>query len=190
MNLEAIAFLLSLACVALNAKGHILNWPFAILSSLAYCWVFKEAKLFGDAALQIVFISLAIYGWMKWLKKSNDSNQHSTFKHIPPTSIPYVVIGCLLLFILIRLALIQYTNTDVPNIDAFLTAVSLIATYLSAHKWIESWLAWAFVDIIYIGLYIFKHLYLTALLYGLFVILCAVGWHQWSKLMRLESQSA
>ena len=187
MNLEIIAFALSLACVIFNAKGHVLNWPLAILSSLAYGWVFQEAKLFGDAALQLVFIALAIYGWIKWLRKSNTSSGTS-FSRIPKTLMMPMIIACALLFTFIRLALIQYTSSDVPNIDAFLTAASLVATYMSAHKWLENWLLWAVVDVIYIGLYLFKDLYLTALLYGLFVILCVAGWRQWSKLIQQESQ--
>ena len=189
MNLEIIAFALSLACVIFNAKGHVLNWPLAILSSLAYSWVFQEAKLFGDAALQLVFVVLAIYGWMKWLKKSNTSTPAVPFSHIPRKSVIHMVIACVALFVMIRLALTQYTNSDVPNTDAFLTAASLVATYMSAHKWIENWLVWAVVDVIYIGLYLFKDLYLTALLYGLFVIFCIAGWRQWSKLMIAESQT-
>lgn len=187
MNLEILAFVLSLACVIFNAKGHVLNWPLAILSSLAYSWVFQEAKLFGDAALQLVFVVLAMYGWMKWLKKSSSSTPSTLFSHIQKKSVLHMVIACAALFVIIRLALTEYTNSDVPNTDAFLTAASLVATYMSAHKWIENWFVWAFVDVIYIGLYIFKDLYLTALLYGLFVLLCAVGWHQWKKRMRIES---
>ena len=188
MNLEIIAFVLSLACVIFNAKGHVLNWPLAILSSLAYGWVFQEAKLFGDAALQLVFVVLAMYGWMKWLKKSKTSTPTTHFSHIHRQSVIHMIIACAALFVMIRLALTQYTNSDVPNIDAFLTAASLVATYMSAHKWIENWLVWAFVDVIYIGLYIFKDLYLTALLYGLFVLLCVAGWRQWKKLMSVESR--
>lgn len=187
MNLEIIAFVLSLFCVALNAKGHVLTWPLAIISSLAYSWVFQDAKLFGDAALQLVFVVLAIYGWIKWFKKTTSS---ITFSHIQAKSITYMAIACLALFVLIKFALIQYTSSDVPTIDAFLTAASLVATYMSAHKWIENWLVWAFVDVIYIGLYIFKGLYLTAVLYGLFIALCVLGWHQWSKLMGSEGNKA
>ena len=189
MNLEIIAFALSLACVIFNAKGHVLNWPLAILSSLAYSWVFQEAKLFGDAALQLVFVVLAIYGWIKWIKKPNISSPVVFFSHIPKKLLIHIIIACPLLFLVIRFTLIQYTSSDVPNIDAFLTATSLIATYMSAHKWIENWLVWAAVDVIYIGLYIFKDLHLTALLYGLFVILCVIGWHQWSKLIDAESHT-
>ena len=93
------------------------------------------------------------------------------------------------MFFLIQHILKNYTSSDVPNIDAFLTAGSLLATYMSAQKWLENWLLWAFVDVIYIGLYVYKDLYLTALLYGLLITLCLLGWRQWSRQMKVKTNT-
>lgn len=175
---EASAFLLSLICVFLNAYGHVLTWPFAMVASATYAWVFTENRLYGDAALQGVFIVLALYGWKSWSNKevAKKTQIFSNASHLNLVQLLTAGIG---LFILIRFVLVQVTNSDVPTWDAFLTAGSLIATYMSAKKWIENWLLWIVVDTIYIGLYIYKSLYLTALLYGLFVILCVLGWRHW-----------
>ena len=54
---------------------------------------------------------------------------------------------------------------------------------MSAHKWLENWLVWGLIDIAYVALYIYKDLYLTALLYSLFIALCVWGWQQWSRQM-------
>jgi nicotinamide mononucleotide transporter len=69
--MEFFAFILSLACVLLNAYGKILTWPLAIASSTAYAYVFFNSQLFGDAALQFVFVGLAIYAWITWYKKDS-----------------------------------------------------------------------------------------------------------------------
>lgn len=182
--MEIVAFILSLICVSLNAKGHVLTWPFAIASSTSYAWVFQDAQLFGDAALQFVFVALAIYAWVQWAGIQ-------TSKVLPPPPVNFgriakrFIILCTIswagLFVMIRWVLIHYTSSDIPSIDAFLTAGSLIATYMSAHKWLENWLVWVFVDLIYVGLYIYKDLYLTALLYTIFIALCIWGWKQWSR---------
>jgi nicotinamide mononucleotide transporter len=74
--MEIIAFILSLACVLLNAYGKILTWPLAIASSTAYAYVFFDSRLFGDAALQFVFIGLAIYAWITWHKKDKSHQAH------------------------------------------------------------------------------------------------------------------
>jgi nicotinamide mononucleotide transporter len=193
--MEIIAFTLSLICVALNAYGHILTWPLMIASSAAYAWVFQDAKLFGDAWLQGVFILLAIYAWKTWSKSNQatqttqiDSAQTSSFRRMP-RSWPLIASFCWSgLFLIIHYLLVNHTSSDVPLIDAFLTSGSLLATYMSAQKWLENWLLWIFVNILYIALYIYKDLHLTALLYGLFIVLAVFGWVQWSKKIKQSAQ--
>ena len=190
--MEIIAFTLSLICVALNAYGHILTWPLMIASSAAYAWVFQDAKLFGDAWLQGVFILLAIYAWKTWSQSSQvaqtEDAQTSSFKRMPKS---WPLIGSVCwsaLFLIIHYLLVNHTSSDVPLIDAFLTAGSLLATYMSAQKWLENWLVWIFVNSLYIVLYIYKDLHLTALLYGLLIVLAGLGWLQWSKKIKQLEQ--
>lgn len=190
--MEIIAFTLSLICVALNAYGHILTWPLMIASSAAYAWVFQDAKLFGDAWLQGVFILLAIYAWKTWSKSTQaegaSNSSSSSFKKMPRS---WPLIGTLCwsgLFLIIHYLLVNHTSSDVPLIDAFLTAGSLLATYMSAQKWLENWLVWIFVNSLYIVLYIYKDLHLTALLYGLLIVLAGLGWLQWSKKIKQLEQ--
>jgi nicotinamide mononucleotide transporter len=192
--MEIFAFLLSLACVLLNAYGKILTWPLAMISSTAYAYVFFNSQLFGDAALQFVFVGLAMYAWITWYKRdcalaSSTLETKSSFSRVPLGAIPKCSIAWLLMFVVIQYILKNYTSSDVPNLDAFLTAGSLLATYMSAQKWLENWLLWAFVDVIYIGLYVYKDLYLTALLYGLLIALCLLGWRQWSNQMKVKESS-
>jgi nicotinamide mononucleotide transporter len=192
--MEIIAFTLSLICVALNAYGHILTWPLMIASSAAYAWVFQDAKLFGDAWLQGIFILLAIYAWKNWSKSDQavqkDSSQTSSFRRMP-RSWPLIASFCWSgLFLIINYLLVNHTSSDVPLIDAFLTSGSLLATYMSAQKWLENWLLWIFVNILYIALYIYKDLHLTALLYGLFIVLAVLGWVQWSKKIKQSTKAS
>lgn len=190
--MEIIAFTLSLICVALNAYGHILTWPLMIASSAAYAWVFQDAKLFGDVWLQGVFILLAIYAWKTWSKSTQtegaSNSSSSSFKKMPRS---WPLIGSLCwsgLFLIIHYLLVNHTSSDVPLIDAFLTAGSLLATYMSAQKWLENWLVWIFVNSFYIALYIYKDLHLTALLYGFLIVLAGLGWLQWSKKIKQLEQ--
>ena len=189
--MEIIAFTLSLICVALNAYGHILTWPLMIASSAAYAWVFQDAKLFGDAWLQGVFILLAIYAWKTWLKTTQlEIPNTSSFRRMPRN---WPLIGSICwsgLFLIIHYLLVNHTSSDVALIDAFLTAGSLLATYMSAQKWLENWLVWIFVNSLYIALYIYKDLHLTAMLYGLLIILAILGWVQWSKKIKQSEQTA
>ena len=178
--MEILAFALSVVCVWLNAQEKVLTWPFAIAASAAYALVFFEARLFGDAGLQLVFIVLAIYGWTCWQTNEGPSRK---ITNVPKQVLLGLALAWVMLYAAIYLVLIHYTSSDVPKTDAFLTAASLIATFMSARKWRQNWWLWGFADTIYVGLYIYKDLYITALLYGLFVILCLIGWRQWTKQM-------
>ncbi|MBU3599023.1 nicotinamide mononucleotide transporter [Polynucleobacter sp. 30F-ANTBAC] len=179
--MEIAAFFLALVCVSLNAKGHVLTWPFSIASSATYAWVFYDSGLFGDAALQFIFISLAIYAWWCWTRKMDSGTLAKQFGHAPKKMIAVCLLAWLVLFIAIKFVLVNYTSSVVPNADALLTAGSIMATLMSAQKWIENWLLWMILNPIYIALYIYMDLYLTAGLYGLFVVLCFWGWRQWSQ---------
>jgi nicotinamide mononucleotide transporter len=78
--------------------------------------------------------------------------------------------------------LAAYTNTDVPHTDGFLTAGSLVGQLLLARKKVENWHVWLVVDVLYVGLYVFKDLQVTAVLYAVFVVLAARGLRAWSNI--------
>jgi nicotinamide mononucleotide transporter len=84
-------------------------------------------------------------------------------------------------FGVLALFLRHCTDTDVPQMDGFLTAGSLVGQFLLSRKKIENWLVWIVVDILYVGLYLYKDLHLTAVLYGLFVLLAMAGWRAWDR---------
>ncbi|HEU4372180.1 MAG TPA: nicotinamide mononucleotide transporter family protein, partial [Telluria sp.] len=84
-------------------------------------------------------------------------------------------------FVLLAWFLKTYTNTDVPHADGFLTAGSLVGQALLSRKKLENWHAWIVVDILYVGLYVYKNLVLTAILYAVFVLMAVVGLRAWRR---------
>jgi nicotinamide mononucleotide transporter len=69
----------------------------------------------------------------------------------------------------------------VPHLDAFLTAGSVVGQFLLSRKKIENWHVWILIDLIYIGLYVHKHLVLTAVLFAIFVVMAIIGLLAWKK---------
>ena len=82
----------------------------------------------------------------------------------------------------LALFLRHYTDSDVPWFDAFPTAGSLVGQWLLGRKYIENWAAWLGVNLVSVGLFAFKGLWLTVLLYALFVLLSVIGWRAWRRL--------
>lgn len=178
--LESVSFILSVLTVWLNIRQTHWAWLFAILSSAAYGVVFIEARLYGDAGLQLVFIVVSVWGWYQWLR--GGLGHHALrVSRLSRRGIGLCVLGWLLGFVLLSQFLQRYTNTDVPHIDGFLTAGSLVGQLLLSRKKLENWHVWIAVDVLYIGLYIHKQLMLTAVLYALFVAMAALGLRAWHK---------
>jgi nicotinamide mononucleotide transporter len=131
-------------------------------------------------------LGAAIYGWMVW-KYGNKSKEQ---KELPITRMPKrswlkASIVFLVAQFIIAGVLINYTDSNVPWWDAFTTALSIIGMWMLARKYLEQWWIWIVVDVVCVGLYIYKELYFTAGLYALYAIIAIFGWLNWKKLMNV-----
>ncbi len=178
--LELISFVLSAITVVLNIRQTHWAWLFAILSSAMYGVVFYGARLYGDMGLQGVFIAVSVWGWYQWLH-GGDQKTPLKVTRASATESAFCVAGWAAGFAILALFLARYTNTDVPNIDGFLTAGSLVGQILLSRKKVENWIVWIIVDILYVWLYLYKDLTLTAILYGVFVVLASIGLYAWRR---------
>ena len=178
--LELISFVLAMITVVLNIRQTHWAWLFSIVSSATYAIVFIDAKLYGDTALQLVFIVVSIWGWLQWLK-GGAANSVLSVSRLTAAGRLWAAGGWLAGFVLIAVFLKSFTDTDVPRIDGLLTAGSLLGQLLLSRKKLENWHVWIVVDILYVGLYIYKDLMLTAVLYALFVLMAAIGLQAWRK---------
>ena len=178
--LELIAFILALITVVLNIRQKHWAWLFSIVSSAIYAVVFFDVRLYGDMGLQCVFIAASIWGWRQWLRGAGDAPLVASW--LRPAGRAWALAAWLVGFVLLSGFLANFTNTDVPHADGFLTAGILLGQLLLARKKIENWAVWIAVDVLYVALYLYKGLMLTALLYGVFVVLAVQGLRTWSAL--------
>jgi nicotinamide mononucleotide transporter len=182
--LELISFVLSIATVLLNIRRVHWAWLFAIVSSATYGIVFFKARLYGDAGLQAVFIAASIWGWYEWLRGRGADDRPLVVTRLDRTALAWSLAGWALGFLTLSRFLHAFTDTDVPHMDGFLTAGSLLGTVLAARKKVENWHVWIAVDVLYVGLYVYKDLHLTAILYAVFVIMAALGLRTWARAAR------
>ncbi|NHZ95493.1 nicotinamide riboside transporter PnuC [Massilia sp. CCM 8734] len=178
--LELTALVLSVITVVLNIRQTHWAWLFAIASSAVYGIVFLNARLYGDMGLQGVFIAVSVWGWYQWLY---GGEQHAPLTATWSGRAGWIggIVGWLVLFAAIGYALRTFTDTDVPHIDGFLTAGSLLGQLLLSRKKVENWIVWIVVDVLYVGLYIHKDLHATAVLYAAFVVMAVFGWRAWAR---------
>lgn len=178
--LELISFLLALITVALNIRQNHWAWLFSIVSSALYAVVFFGARLYGDMGLQFVFVAVSIWGWYQWLH-GGPAHQVLQVSRLPRWGWAASAFGWLASFSAIALLLKTFTDTDVAYMDGFLTAGSLLGQLLLSRKKLENWHVWIVVDLLYIGLYVYKGLVLTAVLYAVFVVMAVIGLRTWKK---------
>ena len=164
----------------LQVKENVWNWPAGIANNIFYVVVFWRSGLYADSLLQWFYISISIYGWWNWL---HGGAAHSRLRISRTSRIGMLVYaaltasGTLLFYELLR----RYTNSTVPLWDGLTTAMSLTAQYMLTRKVIENWWCWIAVDVIYIGLYTYKRLFLTSVLYAIFMVMCIFGLIGWRE---------
>lgn len=178
---EVIAFVLAVWMVVCNWRVNPLGWPLAMASSLAYALLFAQAGLYGEAALQFVFIAVSAWGWWQWLRGHGDDGGVLRVRRLSTPGRWVALAAVVLLWPLIALALQRFTDSDIAWLDAVPTAGSLVAQVLLARKRVENWPAWVLVNLVSVGLFAYKGLWLTVLLYALFTLMAMIGWRAWSR---------
>ena len=176
---EVAGFLSGALCVWLIVKQNIWNWPLGIINATAYIFLFYSAGLYADMALQVMYILLGFLGWYWWLRGGTNHTklrvQRIGWRH----SLVLLAIGTVA-FVVMHAYLVKIGDSA-PVLDALTTVMSLVAQYMLTRKYIENWAIWIAADVIYIGLYASRGLYLTSVLYAVFLSMCVVGLITWRQ---------
>jgi len=178
---ELLAFSLAIWMVLCNMRVHVLAWPLALTSSLLYFLLFWSGKLYGEAALQLVFAALAIWGWWQWLR-GRDQQGHALKVRVMSARARWMALSAVLLaWPLLGLWLDRQTDSSVPYWDAFPTVASLLGQYLLGRKYQENWGVWLLVNAVSVSLFAYKGYWLTVLLYAVFIPMSVAGWRAWQR---------
>ncbi|MDH3255167.1 MAG: nicotinamide riboside transporter PnuC [Acidobacteriota bacterium] len=181
-TLELVAVIVTLAAVYLTTRQIIWCWPLGLVSVSLYAVVFFDAKLYADMGLQGFYFVLSIYGWWAWLRGGENHARLDVsvaswgvrFRALAAGAVFAAILGTLLA---------RLTDAALPYLDSALTSFSLVAQFLATRKLLENWIVWIIVDIVYVGMFIYKDLHLTAALYATFLFLAAVGFTRWKGSM-------
>ena len=177
--LEIAGFITTLVGIWLTTRRLLICWPVVLAADLIYFLVFYRARLFSDSLLQVFFVAFTLYGWWHWWRGVREEGE---VRVVPLgmrgwlAGLAAGAVGAVLLgWLMVRV------GAALPHLDAALTSYSLVASWWQARKHTANWWLWIAVDAIYIGEYLYKDLWATALLYLLLVILAVVGLVDWRR---------
>ncbi len=176
--IELIAASLGALSVYLMTQQKPAAWPIGLLMVLLYIWIFYDARLYSEMLLQIIYVVLQIYGWWQWLR-GGEQQQGRAVSSLNSLGISQGLLVGASITLALGFAMSQYTDANLPWLDAALTGFSLVAQYWMAQKRLQCWLLWIVLDSIYVGMFITAELYLTAILYVVFTALAVYGWLEW-----------
>ena len=165
--LEIVGTLVGLLYLWFEYKASIWLWPVSVIMPAIYIVVYYQVGLYADSGISV------------------PGRQEKLITFTPrKLFMPLFVVLCLV-FALIGGILATYTDSTIPWWDSFTTALSIIAMWMLAHKYVEQWLVWLVVDVISCGLYLYKDLYFTSFLYGLYAVIAFGGYLRWKQLMNV-----
>ena len=187
--IEIIGAVIGLTYLFLEYKANVWLWPVGILMSVFYVVIFFHGKFYADAAVYLYYIGANTYGLFQWTRSrklpidENGTKQELTITHVPAKRILPLVAITVVLWMVLYGILKTVTDSPVPLGDAFTTAVSIVAMWMLAQKYLEQWLLWIVVNIVSTILYFWKGLYPTGILFIVYVIVAVLGYLRWKEEM-------
>jgi nicotinamide mononucleotide transporter len=183
---EAMAVLLGIAYLLLAVRESLWCWYAAFASTALFLYVFWDVSLLMESALQVYYLIMAVYGWRQWSKVTEGEHtlKISTWtwqRHC------LVIVSVVLLSLASGFLLNRFTDAALPFLDSITTWGSIITTWMVAKKVLENWLYWLVIDAISIFLYLDRGLYLTALLFVIYLVIVIFGYRKWLTQYRQTS---
>ena len=182
---EAAAVMLLIAYLVLAIRQNIWCWAAAFVGTCIYLVLMYQARLYMESALQVFYLAMAVYGWYHWRHGVGDSGELPVTTW---TAAQHLGAGAAILILSVAsgAALDSYSDAALPYLDSFTTWAAIVTTWMVARKILENWLYWFVIDSVSIYLYVSRELYLTALLFALYLVLVVFGYLAWRRELRQQ----
>lgn len=184
--LEIVAVATTFLAIWMTAKRMVLCWPVNLVACALYFKLFLDVRLYADMALQALFGVAVLYGWFAWARGKADAGEIAVQPLLPLQAWMGLAAGAVGAGT-IGWFTSHYTDAALPWLDSSLSSFSLVAQYWTARRQAASWLLWIAVDIVYVGMFAFKGLWLTGGLYAAMIVLAVLGYQRWRKAQRAAS---
>lgn len=178
--LEILSVIASVIGIALGIVGTRWAWPFWILGSVLYGWLFLEYDLLASASLQLVFIAAAIWGWFGW------GPQGAKPKLLETKSRLIWLASAVVAWLLLN-PLLNNLGAAATQLDSIILIGSVVAQVLMVLERVDAWVIWIGVNLVATVHYARQDLIFTSLFYALLVIMAVQGWSRWRKMRNTVS---
>lgn len=182
--LQIVGTALGLLYLWLEYKANIWVWIVGAIMPIVHGVLYLRSGIYADAAMQLYYVVAGVYGLIVWMRGSKRDEDGMRIQHTPIKWVVPLVGVYLLLHVALYFVLVEFTDSRVPFFDSMSTALSIVAMWMLSRKLVEQWLVWLVVDMISVGLYLYKEIPVTAGLYALYCVLAIVGYMRWRKMTK------
>lgn len=195
--IEIFGAIAGIVYVFLEIRQNIWLWPVGIVTSAVYIYVFFNSKFYADMSLQIYYLAISVMGWYWWRGKSESESERRGEREkggkgelevtrLKPVTGIIVAIAFVILYTIIYLVLKRFTDSPVPGWDAFITSLSVVATWMLARKIYEHWYLWVVVNGVSAVIFFARELYPTVILYFVYGTMSVAGLVEWKKTLKKD----
>jgi nicotinamide mononucleotide transporter len=178
--IEWVAAIAGAVSVFLSAREKIWSWPTALVNVSLYTYIFYRSGLYSDMGLQVVYFGLSVYGWYQWLHGGAEHGRLHVSRASRRVWLSAGVAGVAFWWMLGTFTS-MLPGSSLSYLDAGLTTLSLTAQWMMTRKILENWILWIIADIVYVPMFAYKNLYVTAGLYTVFLVLAVMGYMHWRR---------
>lgn len=194
LALEFLGFTVGLVYLWFEYHANPRMWIASVVMPMISMWIYWRKGLYADFGINIYYLAIAVYGYAVWTSRRGAGPSATRSEPRPITRMPaWAWGGAGAAFVLIWWGLYMWlsrmTDSNVPLYDSFTTALSIVALWMLARKYVEQWLAWLVVDAVCVGLYIYKGIYLYASLYTVYTVIAWLGYRKWRRMMAAPGAS-
>lgn len=181
--LQIVGTALGLIYLWLEYRANIWLWVVGAIMPMVHGALYLHSGIYADAAMQLYYVLAGVYGLIMWRRKPKGGGE-LPIRHTPIKWIPSLVATYAILHVVLYFLLTEFTDSRVPILDSMSTALCIVAMWMLSRKLVEQWLVWLVVDMISVGLYLYKDIPITGALYAIYCILAIVGYMRWRRVAR------
>jgi len=181
--LEFLGVVFGIGSVFFSRKENILVYPVGMVSTVIFIYLYIIHGLYADASVNFYYTVMSVIGWIMWSRKKEGSE----ILHITKSnkkewiqSIIFFIICWIILFVVLK----NFTDSTVPQADAFTSAAAFTGMWLMNKKKVENWIWWIITNIASIPLNYYKGLAFTSFQYIVLLVLAIAGLTEWTKKLK------